>query len=500
MATAKKVRKTTRGAGAGRRPLTGLPAVARSIYLQTRHLHGLTKTSLRLLRVAAEIQSGVAAAPGNGRPATGQEALGELPASQRAIVEAAIEARFASCLGRSHAGPLPNKQKAIEAIAVRVAAIVQLAEAVATLNPRAESVPVQDDGQSVEILVAGTRGACEAPSDVLRKTALWNRVSLRPCELSVMAGKPRATPWLRGDLPMAEAGRRTLQRHLEYFLARQYGLPYMADVEYVHELRVATRRLRAAVRVFGRSFHGRLKAPEKRFRALARQLGDARDCDVFLAFLKGYAKKNLKAARWLKGLVRAQKRRRVQAYGKLCQELSSLATQRFLRAFHESLKGPAGGDEELSPTDNGLARPTAAGARKAIRRALGRVYRYGRKLEELSVDDQHALRIDCKKLRYSAEFVAELYPRELEKLVAPAVELQDLLGEAHDADVYAKRIADYFGRSRGAKSVKVVRAIRKHLQGRRRRCLARASRLWKSFASSRSRAAFAALIDSARQP
>jgi CHAD domain-containing protein len=498
MATAKKVRRRAR-AGAGSRPMNSLPALARSIFTQTRHLHGLTKTSLKLLRIAAELQSSVGSAPGNGKPANGKP-LADLPATQRTIVRTALDAEFGGCLGRPYSGPLPSKDKAVEAISARISAILQLAQAVAWLRPELEGVPVQDDGQSVEILVPGGPNGGEAPEELLRKTALWNRVALRPCELSVIAGQPQPTPWIRPDQPMAEAGRRVLQRHLEYFLARQYGLPYTADVEYVHELRVATRRLRAAMQIFGRSFHGRLKAPSKRLRELARTLGAARDCDVFLGFLRSYVKKNPKSERWLKGLVRAQKRRRAKAYDDLHRALSAGVNQRFVRSLHESLRGPAGGDDELLPTGKGLSRPIAAGARKALRRALRRVYRYGGKLDELSVEQQHALRIDCKKLRYSAEFVTELYPPELEQLMAPAVELQNMLGEANDADLYAKRVADYFRRSRSANSTKVVRAIRKHLLGRRRRCLAQAGKLWKAFSADSARVTFLQLVEAVRQP
>jgi CHAD domain-containing protein len=500
MATAKAVCKAARGARSSGRSPGGLFPLARSIFTQTRHLHGLTKTSLRLLRIAAELRMPHLppnAGP-NGKPDAGQKALADLPAAPRAIVQAAIDGHFNPSLGRAYAGPLSSKQKAIEAIAARIAAVVHLAEAVAQLRPHADCVPIEDDGLSVELLVAAGRSLSEVPHELLQNTALWNRVALRPCTLSLVTGQPRASAWLRAEQPMAEAGRHILQRHLEYFLARQYGLPYMADVEYVHELRVATRRLRAAMRMFGRSFRGRLRGPSRRLRALAALLGQARDCDVFLAFLRGYVKKNPKTERWLKGLVRSQKRCRAKAYANLRRELVAPATQRFLRNLHESLQGPAGGDEELIPTTKGLERPVATVARKSLRDALGRVYRYGRKLEELTIEQQHTLRIDCKKLRYSAEFVAELYPPELEKLLAPAVALQDMLGEAHDADVYIKRIADYFRRARSAKSMKVVRAIRKHLLARRRRCLARAGKLWKSFAADRTQAAFAQLIESVR--
>jgi CHAD domain-containing protein len=498
MATATRVRRGKRGAGSPARPVGEWFSLARSIFVQTRHLHGLTKTSLKLLRIATQLQAeaSLSCVAGNGKPTVAQKAFAALPAAQRRIVQTALDAPLSLPNGRLSVGPLPSKQKAIEAIGLRIGAILQLTEIVARLNPAVESVAVQDDGQSVDVLVpVGPNGVDRAP-DVALKTTLWNRVALRPCELSIVSGPVQPAAWIRREQAMAEAGRHVLQRHLEYFVARQYGLPYPADVEYVHELRVATRRLRAAVRMFARAFRGRLKGPAKRLRALGAALGKARDCDVFLAFLRGYVKKNPKAERWLKGLVRAQKRSRGRAYGELRRTLAAADTQRFLRTWHENLHGPAGGAEELIPTNRGLDRPITTVARKTLRRALDEVHRYGRKLDALTVEQQHMLRIECKKLRYSAEFVAELYPPSLEQLLAPAIQLQDLLGEAHDADLYAQRIVDYFRRSRRAKSVKVMRAMRKHLLARRRRCLLRAGKLWKSFTAGRTQTALAQLIES----
>lgn len=499
MATVKKARRVRRPARVEVQPPAGLVALSRSIYAQTRHLHGLTKTSAKLLRIAAELHSEghSIAATGNGKSAGDLDLLCGLPAAQRSIVRQAIQRDWPANGIRPPGGPLGSKEKAVSAIASRLAAVLQMARAVARLDPRADSVRIQDDGQSVEFLVSGRAGG-EAPLDVLRKTALWNRVALRPCELSIVATLPERMPWIRGDQPMAEAGRRILQRHTEFFLSREYGLPYTADVEYVHELRVASRRLRAAMRIFGRSFRGRLKQPSERFQKLAALLGEARDCDVFLEFLRAYTKKNPKTQRWLKGLVSAEKRRRRQAYGRLAHALAASGCQGFLRVFYESLKGPAGGEEELRPSAKGLSRTTAQEARKALRRGLARVSSYGRKIADLTGQQQHDLRIACKKLRYAAESFAEIYPPELEKLIRPAVELQELLGRAHDADVYADRIEVYFRRSRARKSAKVVRAIRANLRGQSRRCLVKAEKIWKRFTATPTQTAFARLVQSAR--
>lgn len=499
MATVKKRRRPPKAKTEPREPVPQLAAVARSIYAQTRPLNGLTKTSARLLRIAASWSSAeVAGASGhNGKAGSAGRPAG-LSAAERAIVLRAVEPGWPSGAAIAPGPPLTSKPKALEAIAARVAAVFELARAVTEVNPQAESVPIQDDGQSVELVVESE--ADEASAAVLHRTALWNRVAIRPCELSLSVEPAQRTPWIRGDQAMAEAGRRVLQRHAEAFLSRQYGLAYRADVEYVHELRVATRRLRAAMRVFGRSFRGRLKEPAARFQELAAVLGEARDCDVFLDFLRSYTERNPKTARWLNGLVRSERRRRREAYRRVEKTLAAPACQRFLHTFYESLKGPAGSEEELIPAGKGLSRTAAQGARKALRRALGKTTAYGRRIGALSGPQQHELRIACKKLRYAAEFFAEIFPPALAKLIKTATELQDLLGAAHDTDVYAQRIEDYFRRSRSRKSAKVMRAVRASLRGQGRRSLARADRIWKRFTAGSTQAALARLVSSGPTP
>src|SRR5262249_47821530 len=54
--------------------------------------------------------------------------------------------------------------------------------------------------------------------------------------------------------------------------------------------------------------------------------------------------------------------------------------------------------------------------------------------------DYHRLRIDCKRLRYALEFLADLYPDGARPLVKRLVVLQDVLGLHQDADVAISRL------------------------------------------------------------
>ena len=118
---------------------------------------------------------------------------------------------------------------------------------------------------------------------VHRKTAVEppgesTRASRRRRELVV--GK---TPGVTADDHVAEAGRKVLRFHLARMLAREAGTREGNDTEELHAMRVATRRQRAAWRVFGEAFRrGRTKRYRGGLREVASRLGAVRDLDVLL--------------------------------------------------------------------------------------------------------------------------------------------------------------------------------------------------------------------------
>src|SRR3954452_5666961 len=93
--------------------------------------------------------------------------------------------------------------------------------------------------------------------------------------------------WIRGlrpDLPLAEAAREVLTARLE--VVRNYLPKAMRqadeDTEFVHQLRVGTRRSDAALRLFRTCLPGRAyRGAKGRLRAIRRAAGAARDWDVF---------------------------------------------------------------------------------------------------------------------------------------------------------------------------------------------------------------------------
>lgn len=89
------------------------------------------------------------------------------------------------------------------------------------------------------------------------------------------------------DEPFARAAARVVRLRAEEVLDHADGVLDLDDVQPVHDMRVATRRLRAALEVFEPCFPPkRYRKALKRVKALARALGERRDRDVAIALLE----------------------------------------------------------------------------------------------------------------------------------------------------------------------------------------------------------------------
>ncbi len=133
------------------------------------------------------------------------------------------------------------------------------------------------------------------------------------------------TPGVTADDHIAEAGRKVMRFHLARMLARETGVREGRDLEEVHAMRVATRRQRAAWRVFGESFRpGRTKRYRNGLREIASRLGAVRDLDVLLEAADAYrADLPVSEQRALEPLLRDWREHRDDARVLLVRELDS---------------------------------------------------------------------------------------------------------------------------------------------------------------------------------
>jgi CHAD domain-containing protein/adenylate cyclase class IV len=275
------------------------------------------------------------------------------------------------------------------------------------------------------------------------------------------------TPGVLADDHLAEAGRKVLRFHLARMIAREPGTRDGRDPEDLHAMRVATRRQRAAWRIFGEAFRsGRTKAHRSRLRDVAARLGAVRDLDVLLEGADAYrADLPVAEQRALEPLLATWRTHRDDARLLLVRELDSDGYRRWLDDYAEFVRHEGVAARPFLPTEPHRVRDTA-GSR--IQAAYEQVRAYEPVLRWADVETLHELRIAGKWLRYSLEFVRETLGPDGEALIARVTALQDHLGLLHDADVAAHLARDFLLDQAGSLSDAESAAIGRYLVNRER--------------------------------
>jgi CHAD domain-containing protein len=252
------------------------------------------------------------------------------------------------------------------------------------------------------------------------------------------------SPGLLPDDPMSEAGRKVLYLHFLRMLKHEPGTRVGEDIEELHDMRVATRRMRAAFQVCGRYFKARaIRSCIAGLRRTARTLGTVRDLDVFMEKARAYLE-TLPPERGhdLDPLFGVWQAERAEARAKMVAYLDSSKYRDFAGAFRLLLETPGAGalKSEGFPPRPTLVRHVAP---RLIYARWAAVQAFSTLLDGASVPMLHALRIECKRLRYTLEFFREVLGAEVGDVIAEVVQLQDHLGELNDADVANAMLSDF---------------------------------------------------------
>lgn len=212
------------------------------------------------------------------------------------------------------------------------------------------------------------------------------------------------------------------------------------DLEALHDMRVATRRLRAALATFRAAFPQKLWIYLRdELKWLRQTLGSVRDMDVQLERVNAFGGSTPAALRVsLQTYARFLERRRAEHRKELLAALSSARYFALLVRLEEYATG-GGAMHRL-----GALQSVGRLAAEEIDKAYRRVCKRGRKVEaEPRPEDLHGLRIRAKRLRYTLELCRDLTGREGGKAICRLVRLQDLLGNFHDAVVAADFVRQY---------------------------------------------------------
>lgn len=252
-------------------------------------------------------------------------------------------------------------------------------------------------------------------------------------------------PGIEPDDPMSEAGRKTLRLHYRQMVYHEPGTRLGEDIEALHDMRVATRRMRAAFRVFGEYFEPKAVAPYlKGLKHTGRALGRVRDLDVFRTKIHAYQVELPPGS--LDGLLAALETQRNVTRERMLAYLDGEKYARFKERFGQFVETEGLGSRPIT-LDDGEPRPYRVRHVVPVaiyeRLAAVRAYDEWVTMSDPPLKRLHALRIACKRLRYTLEFFREVLGPDTKKIIRKVVTLQDHLGNLQDAVVASDILRDF---------------------------------------------------------
>lgn len=302
------------------------------------------------------------------------------------------------------------------------------------------SVPIRE--LKLELKGGRTGGLFDAADALNRRLALamqWESKGQRGYALVAgLKPEPPPRPKLSAKMTAGEAFIAIAGACLGHVACHAPLVRRDGDEESVHDMRVAVRRLRAALSAFRPALGDRRFGFEDDLRWLQDELGAVRDWDVFRAGAIGPLRS---ADEGLALVDEASRTTRGEAYEELCAALDSSRCTALWLDLTRGLR-----DVERGP---GFETPVRKFAKRQLRRRAKKLRKRGRHIMELDAAALHRLRIATKKLRYAAEFFRDLYPKKrMKRAIAAVTGLQDLLGELNDART-ARHLLDRLGPHRG---------------------------------------------------
>ena len=228
-----------------------------------------------------------------------------------------------------------------------------------------------------------------------------------------------------------------LRKQFAAMLAHEPGTRLGEDPEELHDMRVATRRMRAALKLFSGALPEQAGFYRNELKWVAGALGEVRDLDVQIEHLEELSSEAEEDRGAFREVIGALEERRAEARERMLEALDSDRYDRFVSSFGGMLRrGPEGEEHEEGVTNE----PITAVAPALVSRRYKKWRKAGKGLsDESHPEDYHELRKEGKRLRYALEFLRDVYgEKTMTGLVKPLKELQDGLGRYQDLIVAAE--------------------------------------------------------------
>ncbi len=263
------------------------------------------------------------------------------------------------------------------------------------------------------------------------------------------------------DLSYCVFGADALLKRLQGFTSEVDGVRRSDDIENVHRMRVASRRIRSVLSIFGDAFpRKKLDSWTKQARRMTRALGAARDTDVQIeaveAFLHSMDDPNAKAG--IHRLILRLSQSRCKLQEDVLTSLDSLEKSGVMQDMEQTCRQViVEGRLRQAEATSGYLKGEAF---KHIALRLEEFLAYEPYVRQPQfVTQLHEMRIMAKRLRYTMEVFEPIYNGDLKKHLKIVRDIQELLGTIHDSDVWLtllpefldaekKHTKEYFGDTR----------------------------------------------------
>lgn len=254
------------------------------------------------------------------------------------------------------------------------------------------------------------------------------------------------SPGVERNDAISEAARKILRFQFAQMLLNEEGTRLGEDIEALHDMRVATRRMRAALDIFGEAFSPKTtNTLLKGLRATGRRLGRVRDQDVFIDNARQYLLTLPEEQRaGLNPLISRWEEARQEYRQDMLAHLDSKKYAQFKEEFLDFVNTPGAGVRRQS-NEILSANLVCEVAPQLIYSCLGDIRAFDPIIDKATLQQFHSLRIAFKKFRYAIEFFQEVMGGEVKQVITDLKKIQDHLGELNDAQVATLILRDYLG-------------------------------------------------------
>lgn len=332
---------------------------------------------------------------------------------------------------------------------------------------RAQALVFSREGQAATLLlVEGVRGygksekrftkrligAGASPSDPLEVThSLFS-------DLEPYSAKPRLG--FDASTTAFDAANEIVSAYLGVARQNEPGLIADFDTEFLHDYRIALRKIRSVLSLFKGVYGDAATADlKRRFSNLMAPTGMLRDLDVYLLeqdLYFGMLPENLHDG--LRLMFAAFEEDRRAAHSEMSKRLKSIAYNREIAGLQSMFESS---DEIVQGSLGGLN--VSDYAQKLIWKRYRKLCKTAAQIDDSTPDEKvHELRILCKKLRYLIEFFAPQFdPVEIKAILKPLKRLQDNLGLFNDYSVQQERLQTLIqsGRFKGRTALATAQSI-----------------------------------------